>query len=753
MMNKASVPIRFYECPFRSFEETIDPCEAALYNWLVSISPPRPAWTPQPAMQVEIAADVNQRIIDDQAACVASRYASQGSPRSGVTVSVGTQLAAGAGAVGEAESGMRASVSVGIEPPAPPAGCPAIEYHILNKIAGVGSNRYPENTKISTTATAPAMNGVGPFAGSIVQPASLQEYKWYETLHDYFTAGAWKIESSKAFSHYAAWALIDTPTPGSGLLARMTPLDLVRQNIELIDFPQMGAGGPRWRVVHRYTHQQSGRHWSYSEWITPLNSQNANWPTANGGGTWGRGYAGEFLWGAFSAIEADDGNFFDPEGTWIHQSGVIDFAADAIYGQVTYAGDLCEEFVTTFTESSIPDPYTCAFLSPLAVFEEAVAVKTIKQFKAAYRVTGIEGVDGVGVLIRVKLINDFPFAACVIARMPFGSGSAYYAAGTTWPLSNFTVVVSRNLPAKSESPEISFVLPLRHISLGTIDYTMSDVSYDAQNGDGIVQHGFACADMAYTDRLTIESITSDASAIVAANDGQRAHAWGFYNPAGDRFWSQGALIGQSAGAVVFSFTPTAAAGVYGGMSIVVQVESWVSSDNVNWTGCLHQYVSWLGYYEWVATGLPNINAVSIGLSRYGARQRYGEIITAAPGGVRSNDISSFCVDWNNGNSSELTAHLEAAFTAQVKGWIEDAIKGDTGYPYALCNMVSGSTLPASIRAFRTDVVAADDFTFSPVPADDGLWCTISGQPFHGSEYGSVKFLVSAGQTAAQFALW
>lgn len=712
-MTQASVSVRFYDCPFKSFEETISECDAPLYDWLLSITPARPSWTPQEVKRLAIYSDVLQQIVDDQAACVASRFAQQSTQEPGVTVFVSAQSNASGSSTGEADTTMRASVPVQVAPQA--VGCPAIQYHILNKVSAVGNNRYNENTVLTTAVQAPAKNGINQFANTIIFAPAMQTFGWRDVIHQVFTGGNWTIHSDEVFNHHATWALIDNPTPGAELLARMEAFSLGNQNIALSNFPGMAT--PKWRVVHRYTHAESGVTFWFSDWMSQSNMSSSSWPAVVGNGQWGHGFNGVFFWSNFAAPSNAGIEPFDPEGTWTHETLVIDFAA-IVSGQVKYHGDLCDEFITTFAEAGSLDPGSALPIASTAMFSETVQVSTIKQYKAAYRVTAIEIIDNVGVLLRVKLINQFNFAACIVARMPFGGGSMYGGKA----LSYTTIVVARNLSANTESPEISFVVPFVSLNTGTISYKMSDVVADAQNGGGIVEHGFACANNAYSDRIAITSITSKSNAIVATSDGQQADQWAFFSPSGARFWSQFGASGQPTTSEVFNFTPSYAdSGIhhYTHMQRGISIIGLYSDDGVLWYMAQWNNGTW-GPVGPLGVDNPALNTCLIYLEPAGVRARYGDIISVDPasGMVDADSTTrSIFTFWSGGNTAELAASFLNEFNSTIKAEIIQSILAwRSGVGYADVLVVNESFYMPALFAGRVGALAIDDYSGALPPA-------------------------------------
>lgn len=631
---RAAVPIRFYDCPVPSFEDTISKCDKPLYDWLVSIDPPLPDWTPQHLEEIRIFAAVQQARVDAQAACEASKFAPQPVPQTGVSVSVSTKLAAGPAGDGETQEGLRASVNVGFSPP---VGCGSIPYQIIHSVKAIGGSYHPENTVFETSAVPPAKNGTGNFANTIVFDLVNADTAWRNHIHKVFTGGTWRIKSARVFAHYSEWELAGDPEPGAELAARSEAFDANRLRFELPDFPDLyGASGPRWLVVHRYSHQQSGRWFYLADWKTALNSQNVTWPEA----VFGRGHASEVTHDDFVAPDDGDPAFFDPDGTWLHQSGVIDFAMTLIQVQTMYASQLCAETFRSINPLGAIDPRTASFLSPQAYYEETVEVRTIKQYKACYRITAIEAIDGLGLHITARLINPFGFAACIVARMPLGSGAQYGAIA----LSNYTIVLVRNLPANSESGDVDFVLPIANMAAhpATIDYKMSDVVYDGQNGGGIVEHGFACASGAYADGEYITTITWDASALPAAA-GHIAEAWAFINDDGNRFWSHLAEHSGAATDVVFSFTLT---DTLPSLGAAANGQAFLATLRI--TG------EWWNGSSW---SLPQQQDRLIGFNGAEARARYGTFLDIYLPAGRREYGALFFDSWPGGNDAECAQAL------------------------------------------------------------------------------------------------
>ena len=576
----ASTSVRFYTCEAPTLDKLVGAgqvshCETDLLSWLDSLTAGLESWQPQAVTRAQIAQAIDTATDNAITQCEAGRFASIPATKTGVSINVTAHVKSGGTSNGGTndDGRIRAVVPISFSAHAPeggtpgsgtggtggtgdtggtpgsggagggPAdtGCPPIPFHILHRPA-VSGNEYPENTVLETTATPPARNGSASpmFTDTLVFSINDQRLPWRSVIHKMFTGGTWRIVSARVFNHYALWNVIQTPPPGANLLARSEAFDGSRVNIDMPNFPLMTALGPRWRVVHRYTHQTSGRYFWFATWITPLNSTNASWTAAP---DFGRGYTGSFVWKFFEA--PDDGQFFDPEGTWTHETGLIGFAMNSVELDVSYAGASCERAYRTISEPSILDPYTAPFLSAQAGFAETVEVRTIKQYKAAFRLVELRRVNGIGVFVRVRVINDFAFAACMVAVIPLGTYASKAAGGRA------DVVVIRNLTAKSESNLVEFLLPMADLTAGTQIVTMQAFASDVAVGKRMI--GLALPNNTFPDGVYLNA-TNFAAAIVATIDSQKAECWGFYDTAGNRFWQEpNGVSSNPAAQELFSF--------------------------------------------------------------------------------------------------------------------------------------------------------------------------------------------------------
>jgi len=556
MSEAQSVAVRFYTCEAPTLNDMIaaglvSPCDKQLLDWLDSLTAFTESWRPQVVQRTQLAQSVLEARAEAVAQCEASRFATQTEPQSGVSIQVASRLMThpGGSSTRQGESTMRAVIPIpfgrnasagsntsggtgtasggqtgtgGTANGTPETTCPPVPYYILNR-ASVGCNAYPENTRLQTTEAAPTHHGTGEFAGAFVFDAAAQPLPWATVIYKAFTGGSWRIQNNQIFNHYVIWTPIQNPPPTPALAERGETFDVTRMSLELPGFPLPSALGPRWQVVHRYTHQDSGRYFWFTDWITPVTNTAASWlitPNA------GRGYDGSFNWHSFAA--PDEGLFFDPEGTWVHESGVIGFAMNLTQVDVRYEGVLCERASTTISEPQFLNLYTAPFLSDQAVFRETVVLKTIKQYKAAFRLEGIQAVFGVGILVRVRVINDFDFDACIAAIIPLGS------LGLTGTYRRADAIVIRNLSRKTQSGLVEFLLPLNTLDGGRHDFTMADFTQGVAASKNLV--GIALTKNVYADGVYFDTYLT--SFLLATNDGQQAECWGFYDPTGQRIWHQ-----------------------------------------------------------------------------------------------------------------------------------------------------------------------------------------------------------------------
>lgn len=644
-MNKSAVPIKFYECPWLTFDEAIDPCDKPLYDWLVSIAPRRPAWTPQRVKEIEIYSDTMQAIVDEHARCEAGKFAPPAPAPAGVSIAVSARLDSGGGSGGEAEEGLRSSVTVDFSPP--PPGCGSIPFHILN-VPAVGGSYHPENTvfeEVSTTT--PPKNGTGNFANAVVFDLVNASTEWRKHIHQVFTTGTWRLRSPKVFAHYAEWSPAGDPEPSAELLARGEAFDGSRLVFDMPDFP--GMGNPRWLVIHRYRHQQSGRYFYLSEWMTQATIQSATWPTA----PYGRGFQGVVAWSDFEAPDDGDPAFFDPEGTWVRQSGVLDFAMTGVQVLTKYSGALCEETFRTISPLSFPDMMAAAFLSQEAYWEEEVEVRTIRQYKACYRIVSVTGVACIAYVLKIKLLNQFNFPACVIARLPFGYGAK---GPQNQPISYTTVVAVRNLSANSESGEIEIIIPSNYAwAIEESYYTIQSVIDDAaNNADGaIADHGFICNHGQYADGAYISAIKSTVNAS-SATATQKAVMHAFYSQGGVRHWTSGAITESDLSAIVFSYAmeavPLASPNIAGGFG----ADFLLSYDLEDYAGNLQHYT----YSFW--NSLSQAEAVAM----------YGRVITVSAAAAQRTTSNGYqggiiFTSWSGGDSGGLAQYLLADLQASM----------------------------------------------------------------------------------------
>jgi hypothetical protein len=576
MSEAQSVAVRFYTCEAPTLNDMIDaglvsPCDQQLLDWLNALTAVTESWRPQVVQRTQLTQSVLEARAQAVAQCEASRFATQVEPQSGVSIRVASRLmthpggstptdadamravipipfgrnaaaggnsTGGTGGTGTSSGGQTSTGGTASGTTETP--CPPVPFYILNR-ASVGCNTFPERTRFQTTEAAPLRNGSGEFAGAYICDSATQPLPWHTSIYKAFTAGSWRIRNDQIFNHYVLWNPILNPPPAPALAQRVEAFDVTRMSLELPGFPLLSALGPRWQVIHRYTHQESGRCFWFTDWITPVNSPSAAWlvtPDA------GRGYDGNFTWRSFEA--PGDGLFFDVEGTWLHESGVIGFAMNLTQVDVRYEGVLCERASTTVSEPQFLDLYTAPFLSDMAVFRESVVIRTIKPYKAAFRLVDVQTVYGVGISIRLRVINDFPFDACMAVVIPLGD----YATTTQGQRGDVTVI--RNLSGKSESDLVDFLLPLWNLTGVRQTFTMTDFARSVASWKHLV--GLAFPMNAYPDGIYFN--TNPAPGLTATSDGQKAEAWGFYDGQGQRFWHQpGGASSVPGTQTIFEFTP------------------------------------------------------------------------------------------------------------------------------------------------------------------------------------------------------
>lgn len=555
----SAVTVHFYDCDTPTHQELIESghisrCEVTLLDWLDSLTVALDAWRPQSRLRVQITEQVAAAQADAIDQCLASRYAPEPTPTTGVAVRVASHLRdGGAGSAANAgASGMKALLPLrlsalnanGSGGRGNATACPPIAFHILHWPVAVGGNTYLQNTVMTAQGTAPTKTGSGELADTAVFSAADQTLPWSQVIHTLFTGGSFRISSSRVFNHWVSWDLIRQPAPAAELEARGIAFDPARMIIDLPGFPQLGPLGPRWLVVHRYSHSPSGRSFWFAQTITPQGATGASWPVT---ADFGRGYSGSFTWSSFEA--PDDGAYFDPAGTWTRESGVVDFAMTGVAIDVRYDGELCEQATRTIGAINLLTAGNAPFVAEAAVVREIVEVRTIKAYKAAYRLLSIEPVRGIGILVRVTLINDLEFAATIVARMPLGRASL--SGGVA--MSGVTITIVRSLAARTESSEITYIHPLSPIESGVVRVGVADVMADLAGAMPPVP-GFACAPGAIADGIYTQ-IASTAGALTVTTDEQVAELWGVYSPAGQRFWISTLGAGGPPGEDVVTYSP------------------------------------------------------------------------------------------------------------------------------------------------------------------------------------------------------
>lgn len=552
----AAVTVHFYDCDTPSRDELVDAgqvshCEVTLLDWLDALTVATESWRPQSLLRTQLSEQVATAQVNAVNQCLASRFPPEQTPKSGVAVRVASQLRGGGGGstvVGGA-SGLKALIPLRLSSPTgngsggatggtvgtggtggggsgagSTTDCPQIPFHVLHWPVAVGGNTYLHNTVMTAQGTPPTKNGSGELADTAVFSATDQTLPWSQVIHKLFTNGSFRISSSKVFNHWVSWDLIRQPAPSAALEARGDAFDLARMRIDLPGFPQPGAQGPRWLVVHRYSHSPSGRSFWFAQSITPESAIGASWPITPDSG---RGYSGSFTWRGFDA--PDEGEYFDPAGTWTHESGVVDFAMTEVAIEVRYDGELCAQATRTIGAINLLTAGSAPFVAEAAAFRETVELRTIKSYKAAFRLVEMRAVNGIGIFVRLRLVNELPFATCMVVVLPLGGFASRAGGGRADP------VIVRNLGANSQSDLIEFLLPMSTLPPGTTGITMQGFASGISGGKGIV--GLALPSQQIADGIFLNK-NDFAAALVVTSDGQRAEAWGFYGANDTRYWHQ-----------------------------------------------------------------------------------------------------------------------------------------------------------------------------------------------------------------------
>ena len=290
MTTRANLAVHFYDCDLPTRDQlvasgSLSRCETTLLDWLERLTVANESWRPQAEQRGQLATQVVAAQVAALAQCLASRFAPLPTPASGLAIQVASHVdgVRGGSETTPADDRLRALVGLRFSAPSTDGtgsgGCPPIPFEILHRPVVVGGHTFLQNTVLTTAATPPAKTGSGVYADSFVFAAEDQATPWTAVLHKAFLSGDWRINSSKVFNHFVVWDVIQDPPPGAELAARAEAFDLARLTIDLPGFPMLSPLGPRWRVLHRYTHQPSGWYFWFSEWLTPVNTVSASWPT------------------------------------------------------------------------------------------------------------------------------------------------------------------------------------------------------------------------------------------------------------------------------------------------------------------------------------------------------------------------------------------------------------------------------------------------------------------------------------------
>lgn len=275
---KSSAHVRFYTCTLPAAESVMSPCDRPLFTWAESL----PVSQRPTALEAElqrIRNDADQARYQQWARCEASRYAPPPMSITGVNVAIRGRLEKATGAHAEKQNAekqterQKAKFSVHFSqgthnaPPVPPAGCPPLPFPLLHEMKSLGINHYPQNTRITFMDSDECQyyNGIGPWEGSKVfmvwTPREAVRYPM-----NYSFRFSMRIESEKIFDHWVTFRTVAEADLPQQLQDRLEPFSAAALDLRTpvaFDWGQPeGQRGHGWRVVHEYTHLDSGRSWT-----------------------------------------------------------------------------------------------------------------------------------------------------------------------------------------------------------------------------------------------------------------------------------------------------------------------------------------------------------------------------------------------------------------------------------------------------------------------------------------------------------
>jgi hypothetical protein len=479
-MPQASTSIKFFACVLPDFYATMNACDRYLYRWLEQIpETARPVYLSNELARIaQATTDQQNQQLDN---CLASRYASPANPTPGLQLAVASRLAGGglsrASSFASASSASKIaklslSFAAGAGTPPPPAPCtlgadPAtatkIPYPFLHKLDKVGINYFPYNTMVAfpnAGGGSSYASGIGPWAGSKVFMVYSLNNQTMGSVQGSFNLIA-HLQSNKVFEHWVRFKPFNTPPPPASLLQRCEPFNPAALQIETsVPYnPEAveGLRGQGWQVYVEYTHEESGESWVVGRWF----ETNEGWSPVSLGGY----AADQTFWDYFP-----DDLATSPlqEGTWYHRVCVNDFKRIPTALRILYNNLEMDQGYSSITPM-VTMPYLPGVTQGIASCDETVTLRTVGASKASFRIVDIQTVAGVGVLCKLKVVNELHIAACIVT--PFLSGLSNRLNWSTNQQDFYcpTVWVVRNLAAHSESAPLSVLLPVGMINPGTYD--------------------------------------------------------------------------------------------------------------------------------------------------------------------------------------------------------------------------------------------------------------------------------------------
>lgn len=454
---KSSAQVHFYTCILPDAESVMSPCDRPLFTWAESL----PVSQRPTALEAElqrIRNDADQARFQQWAQCEASRYAPPLMPTTGVNVAIRGHLEKATGAHAEKKTERQKTkfavhFSQGTHN-APPSGCPPLPFPLLHEMKSLGINHYPQNTSITFMDSGESQyyNGIGPWEGSKVfmvwTPREAVRYPM-----NYGFRFSMRIESEKIFDHWVTFRTVAEADLSQPLQDRLEPFSAAALDLRTgvaFDWSQPeGKRGHGWRVVHEYTHLDSGRSWT-TERFTEFPGGWSELPMG--------GYGAQHILGD-NVPEAPTRDLFAVDGHWRHRVCVMEFLRPPTKVDVYYQNEKMGEG-TSSIGGTVSTPYIPGVTPGEANDSETVLLRTVGITKASFRLIEVQPVPGIGVLITLTVVNELHFPAGIVTS--FISGLRHFDTSATTD-HRFTLawaILVRNLPAYSESAPISVLVPM-----------------------------------------------------------------------------------------------------------------------------------------------------------------------------------------------------------------------------------------------------------------------------------------------------